>query len=222
MKLLTFRGAVLLRLGAALMVAWAALCAPGVALADPPQGTQPTAIGLAGPSNAELGQTITLKARLVDPSGAPFPKATVYFTSPDSFLHTDGDIVLAEATTDAQGVAVADIPMRRSGALTINAEFRGDATYAASKASLALAVGGAQQLYQPDIGVVVPGVNEGPWFGPSPLPPYWPLTGWPIAAVMAIVWTCFGLAVFFMSRIPGMAGDARGATPTQGPGDAND
>jgi hypothetical protein len=202
------------RLVAAVAVALliAALALPARTARAQTPGGLPTAIAVAAPASAPLGQKVVVKAKLVDAQGNAFPKARVDFTSPAEFLNTEGDMVVASALTDDSGVATAEFQVRRSGALTIKAVFRGDGTYAPSEAAANLNVTGTAQLYSQQILPSVPGINQ------SPVGQFataggtrWLLTGWPIAAVLMIVWSSYATAVFFMSRIASSAGEGEEA-----------
>ena len=187
------------------LVAAALIVLPGAARAQSPG--LPTAIAVAAPASAQLGQTITVKAKLVDASGNVFPQARVDFTSPEEFLNNTGDMVVTSATTGADGVATAQFQVRRSGPLTVKAVFRGDRTYAAAEAATTLNVTGSTQLYVQHVLPSVPGINASPVgaFGTAG-GTRWLLTGWPIAAVLLIVWSSYASAVFLMSRIAAAAG----------------
>lgn len=161
--------------------------------------SQPTAISIGAPATAELGQQVTLQARLVNGAGQPIAKAQVIFVSPATFLGTSGDVVVASATTDKTGLATADWQVRRNGTLAVRAEFSGDDQYASSQAATQMIVSGSQQLYVQHAGVRIPGLNEAPV---SALSGLWPrLSGWPIAAALLIVWSLYGATVFLIFRI---------------------
>lgn len=184
------------------------------------EGGEPTAITVAVPAEAQLGQTVEVQARLTDASGAPIPKALVVFTAPLAFLSGESDVVLADARTDEQGIASARFEARSAGRLAISAVFRGDARYAASSDRRELAVSGDGQLFVQHAGVHLPGLNAGPaalpvFQGTGPViglvegtSRLWPLlSGWPIALALMIVWSLYGSVVAFVFRI---ASDAKG------------
>jgi hypothetical protein len=144
----------------------------------------------------------------------PIPRERIDFTTNAKFLQTTGDMVLASGTTDATGVAVAQFVARQTGPLTISAAFAGDDTFAAAKGDAGVTVTGNQQLYTQQAGVSLPGLNGGPGQDPTAeVVPHWFLSGWPIAAVLLVVWSLYGTAVLFMSEIPALGG--RSATAEQ-------
>lgn len=195
------RAAATIALGLALM---ALLAAPDALAAG-----AATAISIAVPGNARLGQTVTLQARMIDSTGALVANAQIEFVSPATFLGTSGDVVIAEATTDKAGLATAQWQVRRTGTLTVRAEYRGDSRYAPSQASAQIAVTGSQQLYVQQAGVQIPGLNTAPTPAMAGL---WPrLSGWPIALALLIVWSLYGATVFLIFRIAFAAhpGDVR-------------
>jgi hypothetical protein len=179
----------------------AALAVPGHALA----AGEPTAISIGAPAAANLGDNLTLQARLVDGTGAPIAKALIIFTSPAAFLDAESDVAVTQAITDADGLAVATWQVRRNGDITINAEFRGDDRYASATATAQLAVAGSQQLYTDHIGIQIPGLNAG--VGNDTVPGtsrFWPtLSGWPIGGVITVIWSLYGLVVVLIFRIAG-------------------
>ncbi len=166
---------------------------------------EPTAISIGAPEAANLGDNLTLQARLVDGTGAPIAKALIVFTSPASFLDAEGDVAVTQAITNADGLAVATWQARRNGDITINAEFRGDDRYASATATAQLAVTGSQQLYTDHIGIQIPGLNAG--VGSNTVPGtsrFWPtLSGWPIGGVITVIWSLYGLVVVLIFRIAG-------------------
>lgn len=162
-------------------------------------GQEPSALAVAAPATATLGQTVTVQARLVGANG-PIGKATIQFVVPANFLKTAGDMVVGVGTTDGDGLATADFEARTTGALQVKAVFAGDNTYAASTASAPVSVSGSQQLYAPDIGIRLRGLNTTP-IGQTGTASHWLLTGWPIGALLVLIWSTYAAAVFFMSRI---------------------
>lgn len=193
------------------MLAALFLAMGSVALA---QGAERTTLGLELPPRAELGQVAEVRARLTNASGAPIPNAMIVFSAPLAFLQAEGDVALADARTDENGAASAEIEVRSEGRLTIRAVFRGDERYAASAATAELAVEGSTQLYTQHAGVHLPGLNAGPAIvplvrdgsvslglipGTSRL---WPaLSGWPIALALMIVWSLYGFVVVLLFRV---------------------
>ncbi len=191
----------LVRYGLMALVGLAGVAALPIA-AQAQTALAPTAIGIGVPPQAQLGQLIPLQARLVGVGGVPIPKATIYFTSPTTFLNVSSDAVLAEAVTDAQGLATASWRATRTGGLTIQAEFRGDDRYAPAKATAPLVVGGERQLYVQQVGVRIPGLNTAPISGLPILARLWPgLSAWPIAAALLVVWSLYATVVALLWRI---------------------
>lgn len=209
------------RLGLTVPLLAALLLAMGsVALA---QGAERTTLGLAVPPRAALGQVAEVRARLTDASGAPIPKVTILFAAPLAFLQAQGDVALADAQTDADGVATAEFEVRTEGRMTIRAVFRGDERYAGSTATAELAVEGSAQLYVQHAGVHFPGLNAGPAVVPvvsdglvslGLIPGtsrFWPaLSGWPIALALIVVWSLYGFVVVLLFRVARAAKESEG------------
>lgn len=189
---------------AAAVVALALILATGpLALADG-TGSEPTAMSIGAPATAELGQTVTLQARLVDSTGAPIEKAAIDFVTPTTFLSGSGDVVVARAVTDKQGLALARYEVRSTGQTTVRAVYKGADQYAATTAEANVAVAGTGQLYTETAGVAIPLLNEPPSFvsalgiPPQSLPR---LSGWPIAAALLLVWSLYGFVVVLIFRM---------------------
>jgi uncharacterized cupredoxin-like copper-binding protein len=159
---------------------------------------EPTLVISVSPA-AALGERVTLEATLTQANGAGIANQTIVFTSWTTFLNTAAEMVLAEAMTNKQGIAVAQYQVRQVGLLALKASFAGTDGYAPAKGSGQITVSGSQQLYEEEAGVKLPGLNEAPaeQTGTGP----WALSGWPIAAVLVTVWSLFGSAVFFLFQI---------------------
>lgn len=186
--------------------------APGVARAQSAQTATQIVVG--APAQANLGEPFTVQAVLADSQGHPIPKETVYFTAPETFMGVSGDMVLAEAVTNGDGQATAQLVDDFSGNTTLQAEFRGDAQYGASNATTQLSMLGDRQLYASHIGVDLPGFNVPPFGVPMAsidapqqgLPAFiqslWPMmNGWPVALVLLLVWGNYLFAVKFVLRV---------------------
>jgi hypothetical protein len=170
-------------------------------------GSLPTAIAVSAPTSVSLGDQVTLEARL-ESNSRPVAQAHVYFSIPTSFLGASADVMIAEVVTDSDGLAKANFEARSTGAVTVKAQFRGDASYAPSESGASMQVTGSQQLYAEKASLSLQGWNRAPlasggW-------PHWALSGWPIAAVLIVVWSMYGVAVYFMSRISAAADDLVG------------
>jgi len=172
------------------------------------------------PSQAALGEPFTMQAVLADSKGHAISKADVYFTETATFLGDTNSMVMAQAVTNAKGQVTAQITNDLSGTITLNAEFRGDAQYAPSNASVQISVSGDKQLYNQHIGVDIPGLNVPPFAGDSQgslqrqpgivgfIEGLWPaMNGWPIAFVLFIVWSMYLLAVRYIFRVAALANE---------------
>ena len=102
-----------------------------VAIADPATvGDVPSGVALAGPpTEAFLGSTATLTARVTGAAGGPVPTGTVGFA-------VDGD-VFATAPVRADGTAVLSATNLPGGAADYTVAYTGDGTYAASTVAAA-------------------------------------------------------------------------------------
>lgn len=183
-----------------------------------------TQILVGAPSQATLGQPLTVQAVLADGQGHPISKAVIYFTAPATFLGNTNNVVLAQAVTNKDGQASAQIVDDFSGAMTLSAEFRGDTQYAPSNATAQISAAGEQQVYNDHIGVDIPGFNVPPFGGSQAsvqsgimgfIQNLWPaMNGWPVAAVLLIVWSMYLLAVRFVFRVATLGNEPGDSTST--------
>lgn len=180
----------------------------------------PTQIVVGAPSQATLGQPLTVQAVLANSEGHPISKAVIYFTAPATFLGDTNNVVLAQAVTNGNGQASAQIVDDFSGTITLSAEFRGDTQYAPSNATAQISVPGEQQVYDDHIGVDIPGFNVPPVIGGPQvslqpqtgiigfIQSLWPaMNGWPVAAVLLIVWSMYLLAVRFVFHVAALGNE---------------
>lgn len=190
--------------------------APQIARAQ--SALEPTQIVVGAPAQATLGVPLTVQALLADSQGHPISQAVIYFTAPTKFLSASSDVVLAQAVTDGKGQAVAEVSDDSSATVTLHAEFRGDAQYAPSDATVQISAAGDAQVYAEHVGVDLPGFNVPPMGAPeaslqSPqqgiagfVQSLWPaMNGWPVAAVLLLVWSMYLFAVRFVFRVARLA-----------------
>ncbi len=198
--------------------------APGSARAQGVQG--PTQIVIGAPATSDVGGDLTVQAVLADSQGHPISKAMIFFTTETTFLNIKSDVVLAQAMTNANGQAVAHFVDDSSGPLTLRAEFRGDTQYAPSNATIQIAMAGNGQVYVEHVGVDIPGFNVPPVSAPmasiqSPqqsiarsIESLWPaMNGWPVAAVLLLVWSMYLLAIKFVFRVAALGGEPEELPP---------
>ncbi len=174
----------------------------------------PTQIVVGGPAAPDLGGVTTVQAVLADLQGHPISKELIYFTTQANFMNDTGSVVLAQGMTNARGQAVVHFTYDFPGSIVLTAEFRGDAQYAPCKVSVQIGTTGTQQVYAEHVGVDLPGLNVPPVGSPvaaiqSPqtgldgfIQGLWPaMNGWPIAAVLLLVWSMYFFAVTFVLRL---------------------
>jgi hypothetical protein len=165
------------------------------------------------PTNATLGETLSVQAALVGPDGAPIRGADIDVSTSATFLNTQSSVAVGHGVTDAQGSTSIAWEPRSTGNLTLTATFGGNSRLGAATANATLIVRGDAQLYQQQAGVVLPGLNAAPGStamaslaGPVASP--WPrISGWPLVVVLTIVWLLYGRAVWGLFTI------ARGREP---------
>jgi hypothetical protein len=174
-------------------------------------GQEASALSVAAPATVTAGQNVTVQARLTGTAG-PIIKATVQFVVPTGFLNATADMVVGTGITDGEGLATATFEARMTGDLQVKAVFVGDNTYAPSTGSAPMTVAASKQLYVPDIGIRLRGVNSSPLTQTGSVS-HWLLSGWPIGALLVAIWATYGFAVFFMSRISADANNAPEVAP---------
>lgn len=188
------------------------VCAPRVVRAQGP--LTPTQIAIGAPAQSNVGGSLAVQAVLADGQGQPISKAIIYFTAQVTFMGRTSQAELAQAVTNEKGQATAQIVDDFSGAFTLRAEFRGDTQYAPSNATVQVGSAGDQQVYIDRVGVDIPGFNVPPVTAPVAALPspgqriagfiqnLWPaMNGWPVAAVLLLVWSTYFFAVTFVFRV---------------------
>ena len=186
--------------------------APRVARAQ--AAPEPTQIMIGASGAPDANGFMTVQAVLGDSKGRPIAKVVIYFTTQAKFLNGKGTVVLAQAVTNSHGQAVAHFSDSFSGTIPLSAEFHGDTEYAPSNATVQ--VGGApdRQAYAEHIGVDLPGLNVPPAGIPMAsiqapqhgidgfIQRLWPaMNGWPVAAILLLVWSMYFFAVTFVFRV---------------------
>ncbi len=209
----------------ALVLGFAVLAASPARAQSPLTGTQ---IVIGAPAAPDLGGVTTVQAVLADLQGHPISKEPVYFTTQAKFMNDTSEVVLAQGMTNTHGQAVVHFTYDFSGGIALTAEFRGDTQYAPCKVSVKIGTNGTQQVYDEQVGVNLPGLNVPPVGEPvasvtSPLPgidgfiqSLWPaMNGWPVAAVLLLVWSTYFFAVTFVLRMAAAGGDSGEASDSE-------
>ncbi len=218
------------RIARGLIIAMA-LCAMAFATrtARAQAALQPTQIMIGADGAPDASGFMTVQALLADDQGHPISKETIYFTTQAKFLSDKSDVVLAQAVTNANGQAVARFADDFSGSIALSAEFRGDAQYAASNATVQVGGAAGGQAYEDHIGVDLPGLNVPPVGAPMAavqgpqrgldgfIQSLWPMmNGWPVAAVLLLVWSMYFFAVTFVFRVAASGDEAGEASDLDG------
>lgn len=138
------------------------------------------------PKEAELGDDVRLEARLTGPDGAPMADEPITFLSEAQWGEEfQGEMVVGVARTDADGVAVLVLSMRRSGDVSFHAELAADAEHPGVEAGeVTLEVEGTAQLITPRIGLRVPGLGV-----------------WVLMALVAGLWGLYLLTAAHLVRV---------------------
>lgn len=173
--------------------------APGPRM-DHGAGRGPVTLELRVRGDASLGEVVRLEATLLDEEGMPVPGAPIVFSQEATFADVTGAAPLGLAWTDERGVASVAVELRTSGRTSFSARFAGDARRRPGEASSVLEVSGDRQLYEPEVGLRVPGVGV-----------------WWLLALVGAVW---GLYLLVARQVVGIAraGSRRtdGGTGTMG------
>lgn len=172
-------------LAVALIFAALAL-APVTAFADPGDEAASAAnIDVVAPAQAALGEKITVRATLTGAAGLPVAGAPVNFLIPASWgEEIQGEMLVGTATTGADGIAVAELEMRRSGDVAVIARFAGNERFTGAESKAAVKVEGEYQLYTPKVGIEVRGLGS-----------------WVLAAAVGTVWSLYFVVALFVLAI---------------------
>ena len=192
---------------------------------------EPTQIMIGASGAPDANGIMTVQAILGDSRGRPISKEVIYFTTQAKFLNGKGNVVLTQAVTNSSGQPVALFSDSFSGAFALSAEFRGDGQYAPASATVQLGGAPDRQEYAEHVGVDLPGFNVPPAGIPmasaqSPqggldgfIQRLWPaMNGWPVAAVLLLVWSMYFIAVTFVFRVAAAGGEPGEASDLDGRG----
>lgn len=144
---------------------------------------------------ASLGELVRLEATLLDEDGMPVVGAPVAFYQRASYADVTGDAFLGVARTDDRGVAAIAVELRTPGEVSFSARYVGDEGHRPAEAASTVEVAGDRQLYQPEVGLRVPGV--GVWW------------------LLVLVGTVWGLYLLVARQVVGIA--RAGATTPSDP-----
>lgn len=136
---------------------------------------------------------ILLTATVTDALGQPIAEAPVHFALKTTLLDVSGEVTLAEATTDADGVATAEYEPTFGGAMEAVARFEGVGFYEESEAPASFEVTQFEPAYV------------------SQESPLGVLRDWaPIALALVVlgVWSTFGFVIYQVFRVVRAGGEA--------------
>lgn len=130
-------------------------------------------LDVVAPSQLTVGDSVDIQAVLhAAHGGEAVAGATVTFYMDGSFGGIDGEVILGQAVTDENGVAVLNYQPRTAGEHQLRVEYLTPGAGEPEEATWSHTVTGATgQLYQSSAGVVIPGLNV-----------------WLLIAVVATVW----------------------------------
>ena len=130
-------------------------------------------LDLVTPSRLTAGHSVNVEAVLHSaPGGESVAGATITFYKDGSFGGVDGEVMLGQAVTDDNGVAVLNYQPRAAGEHQMRVEYLTPGESEPEEATWSHSVDGATgQLYRSSSGVQIPGLNV-----------------WLLIAVVATVW----------------------------------
>ena len=130
-------------------------------------------LDLVGPSRLTVGSSVDIQATLHSAHGSEsVAGAAITFYMDGSFGGVDGEVLLGQAVTDENGVAVLNYEPRTAGEHQLRVEYLTPGESEPEEATWSHSVGGAsEQLYRSTSGVQIPGLNV-----------------WLLIAVVATVW----------------------------------
>ncbi len=140
----------------------AAVGAGGATGATAAVDTRPkSSLTIAAPVSVTVGENARLSATAVDPSGAPIPGVKVHLFEATEFLGSlPQDVEVAQATTDANGIATLAYTARRSGARALKVLFDGDVRHQPGALELQMGVNEGAATYSVTPPPGIPGVNR--------------------------------------------------------------
>jgi hypothetical protein len=130
-------------------------------------------VEIVAPTEAVVGRPVDIQATLhLAGDGSALAGVPVTLYTKASFGDVTGDVELAKAMTDANGLAVLSYEPRSAGDHQIRVEYLAPGASAPAVATASISVAGStQQLYRSTAGVKIPGLNV-----------------WLLMAVLAGVW----------------------------------
>jgi hypothetical protein len=130
-------------------------------------------LDVVGPSRLTVGHSVSIEAVLHSAHGSEsVAGATVTFYMDGAFGGVDGEVMLGQAVTDENGVAVLNYDPRTAGEHQLRVEYLTPGESEPEEATWSHSVGGTTgQLYRSTSGVQIPGLNV-----------------WLLIAVVATVW----------------------------------
>jgi len=143
-----------------------------IALAGPAEATHAT-LTVVAPERLTAGNSVDIQAVLHSTHGdESVAGATVTFYMDGAFGGVDGEVMLGQAVTDENGVAVLNYEPRTAGEHQLRVEYLTPGESEPEEAAWSHSVGGASgQLYRSTSGVEIPGLDV-----------------WLLIAVVATVW----------------------------------
>lgn len=141
----------------ALLLAAAASVVPSAASAEPGVAT----LQVSGPVGATIGDTVELTATLIDSEGTPVADVQLLVEERLGFFDTKvGDVVVASAATNDDGVAVIRYVARRDGDRSLLIRFPGNKDFAEATADFSFGVEPGSATYTVEAPPGIPGVNR--------------------------------------------------------------
>lgn len=136
------------------------------------------------PQSSMVGEQASLAATLTDAAGQPVSGADILLYLNAKFGNVSGQVEVARAITNAQGVATFSYVPRSWGEQSLAAKFAGSTRVDAVETTVSLLVEPGPQMHRDEVGIVVPGV--GPWV---------------VALVFATIWGIYLIMVLLLGLI---------------------
>ena len=167
------------------------------ALAGTADATHAT-LKVVAPTNLTAGDSVDIQAVLNSAHGAEaVPGATISFYMDGSFGGVEGKVLLGQAVTDKDGIAVLNYLPRTAGEHQLHVEYLTPGSSEPEVATWSHDVSGAShQFYQSTAGVQIPGLNV-----------------WVLMGVLAAVWAILLSVAARVIAIAGAGSEAVTAAP---------
>lgn len=154
-------------------------------------------VEISAPKDGQVGHEVQIRVTLRSSGdGAPVADAEVTLLRQASFARIVGDVELAKAVTDQNGVAILPYKPTVAGEQNLKLEYTPPDGAERQTAALTISVAEGPQIQRSTAGIRVPGLNV-----------------WALIAVLSAVWAILFSTALFMVRIGRIGAEEATASP---------